>query len=146
MPRQISRWMHIPLLSLLLVTLVVWGHVVVQNSTTKSVASKTAIQLPPDGSPREATKDVQSYRLSPERYQKAIAYSRARYWAYFIGSAYFLVTLLVLLRCRIAPRLRDTAMRASSRYAVRYYCLLFCLCCFSACSAFPRICMGNGCH
>ena len=56
-------------------------------------------------------------------------YSRARYWAYFIGSAYFLVTLLVLLRCRIAPRLRDTAMRASSRHAVRLllFALLFVL-------------------
>jgi len=129
MPRQILRWMHILLLSSLLVTLGVWGHVVVQNSTTKSVASKTTIQSPPDASPREATKDVQSYRLPPERYQKAIAYSRARYWAYFIGSAYFLVTLLVLLRCRIAPRLRDTAMRASSRHAVRLllFALLFML-------------------
>jgi Zn-dependent protease with chaperone function len=121
--------MHILLLSSLLVTLGVWGHVVVQNSTTKSVASKTTIQSPPDASPREATKDVQSYKLPPEKYQKAIAHSRARYWAYFIGSAYFLVTLLVLLRCRIAPRLRDTAMRASSRYVVRLllFALLFML-------------------
>jgi Zn-dependent protease with chaperone function len=85
--------------------------------------------IAPDANPREATKDVQSYKLPPERYQKAIAYSRARYWAYFIGSAYFLVTLLVLLRCRIAPRLRDTAMLASSRYAVRLllFTLLFML-------------------
>lgn len=116
MPRQILRWMHILLLWSLLVTLGVWGHVVVQNSTTKPVASNTTIQSPTDASPREATRDVQSYKLPPETYQKAIAYSRARYWAYFIGSAYFLVILLVLLRCRIAP-LRDTAMRASSRYA-----------------------------
>ena len=129
MPRQILRWMHILLLSSLLVTLGVWGHVVVQNSTTKSVASKTTIQSPPDASPREAMKDVQSYKLPPERYQKAIAYSRARYWAYFIGSAYLLVILLVLLRCRIAPRLRDRAMRASSRHAVRLllFALLFML-------------------
>lgn len=129
MPRQILRWMHILLLSSLLVTLGVWGHVVVQNSTTKPVASNTTIQSPTDASPRGVTKDVQSYKLPPETYQKAIAYSRARYWAYFIGSAYFLVILLVLLRCRIAPRLRDTAMRASSRYAVRLllFALLFML-------------------
>ena len=129
MRRQNLRWMHTLLLSLLLVTHGVSGHVVVQNSTTKPVASNTTIQSPTDASPREATKDVQSYTLPPETYPKAIAYSRARYWEYFIGSAYSLVILLVLLRCRIAPRLRDTAMRASSRKAVRLllFALLFML-------------------
>ena len=119
MPRQILCWMHILLLSSLLVTLGVSGHVVVLNSNTKPVVSNTTIQPPTGASPREATKDVQSYKLPPETYQKAVAYSRARYWEYFIGSAYVLLILLVLLRCRIAPRLRDTATRASSRYAVR---------------------------
>ncbi len=47
--------------------------------------------------------------------QKAIAYSRAR----FIGAAYFLLILLLLLRCRSAPRLRGLATRASSRYWVQ---------------------------
>jgi len=47
--------------------------------------------------------------------QKAIAYSRAR----FIGAAYFLLMLLLLLRCRSAPRLRGLATRASSRYWVQ---------------------------
>jgi len=72
MPRQIVRWMHILLLSSPLVTLGVWGQVVVQNSTTKPVASNTTIQSPTDAGPREATKDVQSYKLPPETYQKPL--------------------------------------------------------------------------
>ena len=129
MPRHILFWMHILLLLSLLVSLGVSGHVVVLNSSTKPVASNAAIQSPTDASPREATKDVQSYNLSPATYQKAIAYSRARYWEYFIGSAYFLLSLLVLLRCRIAPKLRDTAKCASSRYAVQllWFAFLFML-------------------
>jgi hypothetical protein len=57
------RWMHILLLSSLLVTLGVWGHVVVQNSTTKSVASKTTIQSRPTrvlGKPRRTCKAINS--------------------------------------------------------------------------------------
>ena len=78
------------------VTLGVSGHVLVLNSSTKPVASNTAIQSRTDASPREATKDVQSYKLPPEVYQKGVAYSRARYWECFIGSAYFLLIPPVL--------------------------------------------------
>jgi Zn-dependent protease with chaperone function len=76
------------------------------------------MQAPSDANAAEARREIQSYKLSPEKYQKAIAYSRARYWEYFVGTAYFLSILLLLLRWRVAPKLRDMAMRASSRYAV----------------------------
>ncbi|MGB2890754.1 MAG: M48 family metallopeptidase [Candidatus Acidiferrales bacterium] len=117
MQRKILCWTFAPLLSSLLVTLSISGHVVVQNSTSTPAASNTAIQSPADASSAQGKKDVQSYKLSPEKYQKAIAYSRAQYWEYFIGTAYFLVILL--LRWRTAAKLRDLATRASSRYVVR---------------------------
>ena len=87
-------------------------------ASTPAVSHATSLSSSELNSPQEK-KDVQSYKLSPEKYQKAIAYSRARYWEYFIGAAYFLLILLLLLRWRAAPRLRDWAERASSRYWVQ---------------------------
>ena len=95
------------------------GRATAWNPATTPAASHTTIQSPADVSSPKENKDVQSYKLSPEKYQKAIAYSRARYWEYFIGAAYFLLILLLLLRWRAAPRLRDWAERASSRYWVQ---------------------------
>ena len=93
------------------------------NPASTPAASHATIQSSADVSSPKEKKDVQSYKLSPEKYRKAIAYSRARYWEYFIGAAYFLLILLLLLRSRAAPTLRDWAERASSRYWVQF--LLF---------------------
>lgn len=89
------------------------------NPASTPAASHATIQSSADVSSPKEKKDVQSYKLSPEKYRKAIAYSRARYWEYFIGAAYFLLILLLLLRSRAAPTLRDWAERASSRYWVQ---------------------------
>jgi Zn-dependent protease with chaperone function len=91
---------------------------VVKNSAQNHAALKT-IQLPTQASAPDENKDVQSYKLSPEQYQKAISYSRARYWEYFIGTGYFLLVLLLFLRWRTAPKLRNFAARASSNYGLR---------------------------
>lgn len=55
------------------------------------------------------------YTLSPDRYDKAVRYSRAWYRLYFAGTAWTVASLLLLLRLRIAARYRDWAVRFSRR-------------------------------
>jgi STE24 endopeptidase len=119
MQRKILCWTITFLRSSLLVTASIPGHVVVQNPSDTPAESNTTIQSPVDASAAEGKKDVQNYKLLPEEYHKAIAYSRARYWEYFIGAAYLLLILFLLLRWRAAARLRNLATRASSRHRVR---------------------------
>jgi Zn-dependent protease with chaperone function len=66
-------------------------------------------------SPAAEQQQVKSYSLPPEKYEKAIAYSRAQYRMHFIGAAYSLLILLLILSLRLAPVFRDMAERASRR-------------------------------
>ncbi len=59
--------------------------------------------------------EVKSYTLSPEKYEKAVVYSRTQYRLHFLGVAYSLLVLLVILALRIAPLFRDWAERLSRR-------------------------------
>src|SRR5271169_3912224 len=64
-------------------------------------------QAPPTSSssaPEQKQPSVQSYTLTPEKYQKAVAYSRAQYRLYFIDFIYGLLVLLLVLRWKLAPR------------------------------------------
>lgn len=56
-----------------------------------------------------------SYRLPPEKYQKAIAYSRAGYRLYFISVFWNLAVLVLLLRFGWFARMRDFAESGSHR-------------------------------
>ena len=58
-------------------------------------------------------KEVKGYTLPPEKYAKAVAFSRAGYRLYFIGFFYNVILLLLVLRWRLGPRFRDWAERAS---------------------------------
>ena len=59
------------------------------------------------------------YSLSPERYEKAVAYSRARYRLHFAYAAWQVVLLVGILKLRIGPKLRDLAERVSRRRFVQ---------------------------
>src|SRR5262245_42350889 len=59
--------------------------------------------------------EVKSYSLPPDKYEKAISYSRAQYRLHFIGTAYSFLILLFILSRRIAPAFRDWAERVSRR-------------------------------
>jgi STE24 endopeptidase len=59
------------------------------------------------------TPQSQAYTLSPDKYEKAVAFSRAKYRLHFIEAAYGALLLLLLLRWRVAPRYRDWAERIS---------------------------------
>ena len=119
MQRKALCWTSTLLFWSLIVPFPVSGSATAWNPASTPAASHATIQSSADVSSPKEKKDVQTYKLSPEKYRKAIAYSRARYWEYFIGAAYFLLILLLLLRSRAAPTLRDWAERASSRYWVQ---------------------------
>jgi len=80
-----------------------------QESTPAPPTAQPAQQTPPP----EEKKETTGYTLSPEKHEKAVAYARSRYWLYFIGFAYGLLVLYVVLRARLAPRFRDWAESAS---------------------------------
>jgi Zn-dependent protease with chaperone function len=78
--------------------------------------------LPLQNSPRPqqapttvSSSSTASYHLSPEKYQKAIAYSRAGYRLYFISVFWNLAALLILLRLGFIAGLRDFAKGCSHR-------------------------------
>jgi len=58
---------------------------------------------------------TEQYTLSQERYEKAVAYSRAEYQLYFVSSVFGVLVLLALLRLGIPAKLRDSAERATNR-------------------------------
>jgi STE24 endopeptidase len=63
-----------------------------------------------------AQNSTTTYRLSPEKYQKAIAYSRAGYRLYFLSVFWNLAVILFLLRSGFIRKLRDFAeARTSNR-------------------------------
>ena len=55
------------------------------------------------------------YVLSQERYEKAVAYSRASYSLYFISVFFSVVALVILLRLGIAAKFRDWAESVSDK-------------------------------
>ena len=59
--------------------------------------------------PKQAT---DQYRLSQERYDKAIAYSRAGYALHFISTAWGILATILLLGWRVVARVRDSAVKA----------------------------------
>ena len=67
-----------------------------------------------NGAQREK-QNTDRFRLSRERYEKAVAYSRAGYALYFVSVLWGIVALVVVLRERVVARLRDFAEARSRR-------------------------------
>jgi Zn-dependent protease with chaperone function len=72
-------------------------------------------------SPTQAETD--QYRLSMERYQKAVSYSRAGYTLYFISYFVSVTVLLLILRLGIATKFREIAETVSDKKWIQ--CLVF---------------------
>lgn len=96
-----------------------WGHSQ-QLAPLQAAPPQTPAQLPspteipPLVSSTEQTKTEQ-YTLSHEKYEKAVAYSRAGYTLYFLYYILGGVFLFLILRLGIAARFRDIAERASEK-------------------------------
>ena len=88
-----------------------------QAHSTPPAASEVGEQEPEV--PPAKAEAVKAYTLPPETYEKAIAYSRARYRLYFIGVTWGLLMLLLVLRFRVAAKFRDWAERAGRRRLVQ---------------------------
>jgi STE24 endopeptidase len=60
------------------------------------------------------TPRTEQYTLSEDRYQKAVAYSRAMYFLWFLSYAIGIAVLILFLRLGISAGLRDLAEQATS--------------------------------
>lgn len=88
-------------------------------SPRPSAAGQSSAQLPPStdipplvtNTPDQAK--TEQYTLSHEKYEKAVAYSRAGYTLYFLSYILAVIFLCLILRLGIAARLRDIAENAS---------------------------------
>jgi Zn-dependent protease with chaperone function len=60
-----------------------------------------------------------TYTLSPEKYEKAVAYSRARYRLHFEATAWEILVLIALVAAGVAPRFRMLAERISGNRFVQ---------------------------
>jgi Zn-dependent protease with chaperone function len=90
-------------------------------SPIKSDAAQDSAQLPPSrdipplvtNTPDQAK--TEQYALSHEKYEKAVAYSRAGYRLYFLSYILGGIFLFLILRLGIAARFRDIAESASQK-------------------------------
>jgi Zn-dependent protease with chaperone function len=77
-------------------------------------------QTPVPGLPKSERVEPQhgkteQYTLSEDRYEKAVAYSRAAYTLYFVSYFVSIAVLLLLLQLGVAARFRDFAERVTGR-------------------------------
>jgi Zn-dependent protease with chaperone function len=56
-----------------------------------------------------------TYTLTPEKREKAIAYSRARYGLHFLAFFWSVIVLILIIRARLGPRFRDRAESVTKR-------------------------------
>jgi STE24 endopeptidase len=87
-----------------------------QAQRTSAPASLPAAEqsAPPTSASAESAKqNTDQFRLSKERYDKAVAYSRAGYILHFVLTAWGIVVLVALLRWSAVARFRDAAVKAS---------------------------------
>jgi Zn-dependent protease with chaperone function len=76
-------------------------------------SQRNAPAIPSESQASAATPNNQvstdAYRLSPEKYEKAVAYSRAGYRLYFVSVFWDIIVILALLGSGVIRRLRDFA-------------------------------------
>jgi STE24 endopeptidase len=106
------------------------ASVIASSRAASSNPNAVIVQTSPDGSPPTATPipglpksehvvpqrgRTEQYTLSEDRYEKAVAYSRAGYTLYFVSYFVSIAVLLLLLRMGVAARFRDFAERVTGR-------------------------------
>jgi STE24 endopeptidase len=81
--------------------------------TTQPANAQSPAAAPPAQS--AGKKETSGYTLSPDKYQKAVAYSRSLYMLYFVSFGYGVLVLLLILKLGIATRYRDFAEGLTDR-------------------------------
>jgi STE24 endopeptidase len=90
-----------------------------QNRSSAPAAS----EAPASAAPLVEQTPTEQYTLSHERYEKAVAYSRAGYTLYFVSVSLGLLVLFLLLRLGVAAKLRNIAEDLTDKRWVQ--CLVF---------------------
>src|ERR1700693_2190902 len=93
------------------------------GSAIKRLQSNRDSSLSNQQPPAPTQIETDQYRLSRERYEKAVSYSRAGYTLYFISYFLAALVLLLILRLGIAAKFRDIAEGASDKKWIQ--CLVF---------------------
>jgi STE24 endopeptidase len=99
-------------------SLVCAAYITASSANAQAQSSASSDQSASPGPSREK-QPVKNFTLPPEKYDKAVAYSRIQYALHFIGVAYSLIVLLIVMSLRIAPMFRDWAERVSERRFVQ---------------------------
>src|ERR1700758_1639804 len=90
--------------------------VVAQTAPERPSSSPTPIPgLPKSERVEPQHGKTEQYTLSEDRYEKAVAYSRAAYTLYFVSYFVSVAVLLLLLRLGLAAKFRDFAERVTGR-------------------------------
>jgi len=83
-----------------------------QTAETQSgTAASAPASAPATASAEAAQQPTDQFRLSKERYDKAVAYSRAGYFLHFLSVFWGIVVLVALLNWRVIARFRDAAVK-----------------------------------
>ena len=87
------------------------------SAPQQSPSSRPAIPgVPRSERPQPQTGKTEQYTLSEDRYEKAVAYSRAGYTLYFVSYILGVIVLLLILRLGVAAKFRDLAERISDKW------------------------------
>lgn len=90
--------------------------VIAQTAPEHPSPSPTPIPgLPKSERVEPQTGKTEQYTLSEDRYEKAVAYSRAGYTLYFVSYLVSITALLLILRLGVAARFRDFAEHVTGR-------------------------------
>jgi STE24 endopeptidase len=106
-------------LLILSLSVVCAAAIIASNANAQSQAPPSSEHSISPSSPSIEKQQVTSYTLPPDKYEKAVSYSRTQYRLHFVGVAYSLLLLFIILSLRIAPVLRDWAEAVSLRRFVQ---------------------------
>lgn len=82
---------------------------------TAAQPSMSQSSTPPPEPSESARQNTHQFHLSKERYDKAVAYSRAGYMLHFVSTFWGILVVVALLNWRIVAKARDVAVK-NSRY------------------------------
>jgi STE24 endopeptidase len=114
MPRQRIAYALLLIVFLSIFAALASPHTVLAQET-RTVRTPPPQRIEPPGNAQDtsATNDVNRYTLSHDRYEKAVAYSRAGYSLYFLSVLVGFVVLILALRFGFVARIRDFAQQTT---------------------------------
>ena len=85
-------------------------HSASSSSSGSALQTDRSSQNSQKAPPPHSQKETDQYRLSHERYEKAVSYSRAGYTLYFVSNFLSALVLLLILRLGLAAKFRDLSI------------------------------------